>query len=231
VAIALIVAKPAAAPVRLRAMSEITRGDGGPRPRIAPGSRAEIGRVNLAIARLIGAASGGGTPNVFTTLGRNRRLFRAWLRFAGRLMPGGALPRAHTELVILRVAHNCSCDYEWGHHEHLGRAAGLGSGEVERVRAGPGAAGWTEPQRLFLRAADELHEHRTISDELWEELRGLLDEPRLIELLMLIGHYEMLAMTLNALAVQPDPPAGPPGLALRLLRRATARRGAGAPAR
>jgi AhpD family alkylhydroperoxidase len=212
-------------------MGEITHGDGTARARIAPGSRAEIGRVNMAISRLIGAASGGGAPNVFTTLGRNRRLFRAWLRFAGRLMPGGTLPRAQTELVILRVAHNCGCDYEWGHHEHLGRAAGLSAEEIERVRAGPDAAGWTEPQRLLLRAADELHQHRTISDELWEELRGLLDEPRLIELFMLIGHYEMLAMTLNALAVQPDAPAGSPGLALRLLRRLTARRGAGAPAR
>ena len=101
------------------------------------------------IARAIGLATRSGPPNVFTTLARHRRLFRRWLRFAGALMPGGRLPRADTELVILRVAHNCGCEYEWGHHERLGRRAGLSAGEIaarargrrrRRLDAAPGAA-------------------------------------------------------------------------------------------
>src|SRR5207237_339654 len=109
--------------------------------------------------------------NVFTTLARHRRLFRRWLRFAGGLMPGGVLPRADSELVILRVAHNTGCEYEWRHHERLGRAAGLSAEEVARAREGAGAAGWRGRQSLLLRAADELHAERTISEELWGELR------------------------------------------------------------
>src|SRR3989475_9652958 len=109
--------------------------------RIAPGSAREIGLLNAAIARVLGAATGGGPPNVFTTLARHRRLFRRWLRFAGALMPGGVLPRAETELLILRVANTCGCEYEWGHHERLGVAAGLDSEAVERGRQGAGAAG------------------------------------------------------------------------------------------
>jgi hypothetical protein len=35
-----------------------------------------------------------------------------------------------------------------------------------------------------------------------------MSETELIELCMLAGHYEMLAMTLNSLGVQPDPPPG-----------------------
>ena len=173
-------------------------------PRIAPGTAADVGRVNWLIARAIGLATHGRPPHVFTTLGRHRRLFRRWLRFAGALMPGGKLPRADTELVILRVAHNCDCDYEWGHHERLGKRAGLSAGEIQRVRAGAGAGGWTPRQALLLRAADELHETRTMSDELWGQLRPLLNDQELIELCMLIGHYEMLAMTLNALRVEPE---------------------------
>ena len=78
------------------------------RPRVAPGTRRQLGLVNNAIARLAGRATGGAPPNIFTTLGRHRRLFRRWLWFAGALMPGGRLPRVETELVILRVAHNLS---------------------------------------------------------------------------------------------------------------------------
>jgi alkylhydroperoxidase family enzyme len=196
-----------------------------PAPRIAPGELPDIGRVNFGITRVIGAATGGTPPNVFTTLARHRRLFRRWLLFAGALMPGGTLPRDETELVILRVAHNTGSDYEWGHHERLGRAAGLEPDEIERVRSGPEASGWSGKQQLLLRAADELHADRTISASLWAELRPLYSDSELIELCMLVGHYEMLAMTLNALQVQPEPPrSGPPSRLARPLALARRRR-------
>jgi AhpD family alkylhydroperoxidase len=180
----------------------------GEGPRIAPGDREQIGLVNAAIVRAIGRATGGRPPNVFTTLARHRGLFRRWLWFAGGLMPGGKLPRVDTELVILRVAHNTGCDYEWGHHERLGKRAGLSAEEVESVRSGPDAEDWSPRRRLLLRAADEMHAEGRIGDDLWAELAAELDEVRLIELCMLIGHYEMLAMTLASLRVQPDPPHG-----------------------
>jgi len=174
------------------------------RPRIAPGAPAEIGRLNTLITRVLGAATGGPAPNVFTTLARHRGLFRPWLRFAGALMPGGRLPRTDTELLILRVAHNCGCDYEWHHHERLGRRAGLSPQEIERVREGAGAAGWSERQALLLRAADELLAGHDLSDEVWSGLRPLLSDEELIEMCMLTGHYAMLAGTLNALRVERD---------------------------
>jgi AhpD family alkylhydroperoxidase len=194
-------------------------------PRIAPGGPAEVGRLNYAIARLIGAATGGGgPPHLFTTLARHRRIFRRWLRFAGALMPGGILPRADSELIILRVAHNSGCEYEWRHHEKLGAFAGLSAEEIARVREGPGAAGWQPREELLLRATDELHAERTLSPALWAELRPLFEDAELIEICLLVGHYEMLAMTLNALAVEPDPlPAGPSSGLARVLQRAAGR--------
>ncbi len=122
-------------------------------------------------------------------------------------MPGGKLPRRDTELIILRVAHNTGSEYEWSQHERIGVRAGLSEEEVSRVRIGPDAPGWDERQELLLRAADEMHNAGRIEDELWARLARHLDEVRLIELCMLIGHYEMLAMTLNTLEVQPELPA------------------------
>ena len=62
-------------------------------PRISPGGRRDVGAVNWAFAQVSGLVTGTTPPNLFLTLGRNRKLFRGWLRFAGRLMPGGKLPR------------------------------------------------------------------------------------------------------------------------------------------
>jgi AhpD family alkylhydroperoxidase len=177
----------------------------GGQPRIAPGDRDRIGLLNYGIAKLVGLAAGGQPPHVFTTLARNRKLFRRWLWFAGGLMPGGKLPRRDTELVILRVAHNTGCDYERHHHERLGLRAGLSAEEIERAGEGPDAQGWSPRQARLLRAADELHADGRIGDGLWAELSAELDDRLLIELCLLIGHYEMLAMTLNTLRVQPDP--------------------------
>lgn len=188
-------------------------------PRIPPGGRRQLGLLNAAIARIASLASGGGPVNIFLTLGRHRGLFRRWLVFAGGLMPGGKLPRSDTELLILRTAHNAGSDYEWGHHERIGQAAGLSTEEVQRVREGPGAEGWSERQRLLLRAADELHADGRIGDETWAGLAGTYDDRLLIEICMLVGHYEMIAMTLNSLGVQPEPPAPAPGRKLRWLSR------------
>jgi alkylhydroperoxidase family enzyme len=174
--------------------------------RIPPGTRSETGIVNALIARAIGIGGGTvGPPGLFTTLARHRRLFRRWLRFASRLMPGGKLPRKDAELVILRVAALCDSAYEWGHHERIAQRVGLDAAAVERAREGAGAPGWSDRQDAILRAVDELHETRTLGDATWDALRAAgLGETELIELPMLVGHYEMLAMTLNALRVAPD---------------------------
>jgi alkylhydroperoxidase family enzyme len=177
-------------------------------PRIAPGGRRQIGLVNAAIAKIAGLRTRTGPPNIFTTLGRHRGLFRRWLVFASALMPRGKLPRDETELLILRVAHNTGSDYEWSHHEKIGRQAGLSAEEVERVREGATASGWSPRRALLLRAADELHADGRIGDELWGELAAIYDERLLIEICMLVGHYEMVAMTLNSLQVQPERPVG-----------------------
>jgi len=181
--------------------------DAGPSPRIAPGTRRQLGLLNAGIARLAGLATRGKPPHIFTTLGRHRGLFRRWLWFAGGLMPGGKLPRAETELVILRVAHNAGCEYEWSHHERLGRRVGLSAEEIARVREGAAAPGWSPRQAMLLEAADALHADGVIGDQLWGRLSAELSEVELIELCLLVGHYEMLAMTLNSLRVEPDFPA------------------------
>lgn len=178
-------------------------------PRLSPASPRQMGWLNTVIVDIIRrAARTRRAPNLFSTLARHRRLFRGWLRFAGTLMPRGVLPRPDTELVILRVAHNTGCEYEWLHHEHLGQAAGLSAAAIERARQGPEAPGWSTRQSLLLRTVDALHEHRQIQDELWAALAAEFSEVELIELVMLIGHYQMLATTIGALRIAPDEPVG-----------------------
>lgn len=171
---------------------------------VAPGSRRDVGMVTWAFAHLAGRVAGTAPPNLFLVLGRHRRLFRGWLRFAGRLMPGGLLPRRETELVILRVAHLRDCAYERAHHTRLGARAGLSDADLARVAAGPAAPGWTPRERALLAATDLLHHERDLDDAAWAALAEHLDERAAIELCLLVGHYEMLATAIAALRIQPE---------------------------
>jgi AhpD family alkylhydroperoxidase len=174
-------------------------------PRVEPGTWRETGPVVAAFAHVAGRVTGTEPPAVFRTLGRNRGLFWGWLHFAGRLMPGGRLPRRRSELVILRVATACGSDYELTQHRRLGRRAGLSKDEIARVEAG-GLDGWTGRDRTLLAATDELLATEDLTDESWATLRADYDEHEAIEIVMLVGHYRMLAMALRTLRVVPDRP-------------------------
>ncbi|MEZ5074912.1 MAG: carboxymuconolactone decarboxylase family protein [Solirubrobacterales bacterium] len=174
-------------------------------PRIAPATRAELGFVNTLITGLSGRiAKTTRPPNLFTTIGRNRGLFRRWLLFAAALMPGGGLPRRDTELVILRVSQLTGAEYEAVHHRRIGLAAGLTAEQVEAVAGDPAAGPFSDRQRLLLRAVDELHADDAISAAAFAGLRRELSDRDLVELCMLAGHYRMIAGLVNSLAIEPD---------------------------
>lgn len=174
------------------------------RPRIAPGSRRDVGVLNHAVCWVSGRATGTNPPNLFTTLARHRALFRGWLWYSSKLMPFGRFSRRETELLILRIAHLRESAYEFDHHVRLGRRAGVGPDDVARVRAGPDADGWSTRESVMLRAIDELSASRDIGDATWSRLREILGDRECIELVMLSGQYESLATAIATLRIQPD---------------------------
>ncbi len=145
-----------------------------------------------------------GDNNIFPTLARHERLFRAWLPFGNFLLARGVLPARERELLILRTGFNCASDYEWGQHVRLALSIGVSREDIERVAAGPDAPGWTQADATLLRAADELHSESRIAGRTWAELSESYDERGLIELAMLVGHYHMVAFALNSTGVELD---------------------------
>ena len=172
-------------------------------PRVTPGGRRQLGPVNHLLGRLLSRGAGVRNAHLFTTLGRNRGLFRAWLHYSGALMLRGRLPRRETELVILRVAHRCDSEYERQHHVRLGARAGLGRDEMERVRA-DGLAGWKPSDEVLLAATDRLLAEDDVDDATWRRLRTYWDESQAIELCLLVGQYRGLATTIRTLGIAPD---------------------------
>lgn len=172
-----------------------------PAPRLPLAGDGLFRRVLLRSIETVGRLD---AANLWRLLMNNFRLMRAFLGFASKLMPFGELPRRDTELAILRVGWNCRCRYEWGQHVDIGRRAGLTEAEIARVAEGPDAPGWSPRQRAILRACDELHAERMVSDATWQMLAAEYNERLLLELIMLIGWYEGLAGVLNTTGLPLD---------------------------
>jgi 4-carboxymuconolactone decarboxylase len=177
-------------------------------PRIAPLAADEL---DDQARELLAGLQIGDAPasNIFATLVRHPGLFRHWLPFGGKLL-GGRLPPRDREILVLRTGWRCRSEYEWGQHVLIGRAAGLGDDDLDRIRQGPDAAGWDPFESALVRAVDELHDDACVSDATWAVLAERYDERQLIEVPMLVGHYHLVSYTLNSLGVQRE--AGVPGL-------------------
>ncbi len=173
-------------------------------PRIAPGRLRELGPLNWVVWQVLSRATGTDDAHLFSTLGRTGGLFRGWLHFSGRLMPGGKLSRFETELVILRVAHLRECEYETDHHIRLGKRAGVTKDILARLRSGPEAEGWSDKERALLTVVDQLVATRDVDDTAWSALAQHYDEQRLIEIVLLANQYEGLASTITTLRIQID---------------------------
>jgi alkylhydroperoxidase family enzyme len=177
-------------------------------PRIAPLPADQRDEQQRELLGNVGGVTGAAS-NLFDTLVRHPGLFRKWLPFGGKLLTG-KLPARDRELMILRTGWHCRSEYEWGQHVLIARSVGITDAEIDRVRAGPDAPGWDPFERALLAAADELHTDACITDATWGALAERYDERLLIEVPMLVGHYHMVAFTLNSLGVQRE--EGVPGL-------------------
>jgi alkylhydroperoxidase family enzyme len=155
------------------------------------------------------ASRDGRVLNIYRTLARHPKLLKRWGVFGTHILYKNSLPPRERELVILRTGWLCRSEYEWGQHVLIAKASGVTDEEIERVKAGPDVAGWSEGDAALLRAADELHDDSFISDPTWARLVKRFDEKQLIDLVFTVGQYHIVSMALNTLGVQLD--EGVPG--------------------
>lgn len=174
----------------------------------APGVR-ELGVVNHLIARLGARVQGTETMGVFSTIGRARRLFKAWLAYSATMMPFGYLSRKETELVILRVAHLKDSEYEAAHHRKLGASVGLTGAQIQAMEGE--SHGQTRRWGVILDAVDQIVTVGEVDESTWSALASYLSDRELVALVMLVTNYSGLATALSVLGTPVDRKKGQRG--------------------
>lgn len=146
--------------------------------------------------------------NIFTTLLRHPELFKRWSVFGGYILSKSSLPVRERELLILRTAWLCQSAYEYHQHAAIALNSGLTREEIERL--GQPSGDWSAADAALVQAADELHRDQMIGELTWTVLRETWSEKQLFDLLFTVGQYTLVAMVLNTLGVQIEPPDSDP---------------------
>ena len=126
-----------------------------------------------------------------------------WNSLLGTLRGGAVLPADLRELAILRIAVLNDAGYEWDSHESDAAAAGLTAeqmaalGEDDAV----GLSVFTPLQAAVLRLTDTMTRGVRVPDDVFDEIAALLDVPALVELVVVVGAYNMVSRVIVALDV------------------------------
>jgi len=148
--------------------------------------------------------------NVFRTMAHAETAFRPWLRWAGTLLGELELDPALRELAILYVSRlTPHAEYEWVQHVPIARAVGVTDAQISALEHGdPVAASFGPLEHAVLRFTREVVRDARASDEAFVAVREALSPREIVELLMVIGQYMMLARVMATVEMELDEPAG-----------------------
>jgi alkylhydroperoxidase family enzyme len=135
-----------------------------------------------------------GSPlNIQSVMAHHPALLKAWMPFRNHVVANSTLSPRHRELLILRIAHHCQSDYEWQHHVERGLQAGLSQVEIERVKKGSTAEGWTADETALLAAADQCFSDLSIKEETLQQLNQYFSTQQQLDITVTVGMYLTLA--------------------------------------
>jgi alkylhydroperoxidase family enzyme len=143
--------------------------------------------------------------NTLGTMAHHPALAKAFLTFNAHVAGASTLSGRVRELLILRISWLRQAEYEFIQHVILGLRAGLTPEEVQRVQAGPDAPGWDPLDAEIVRAADDLHTHACIQPATWTGLAARFNTQQMMDLVFLVGCYDVLAMAMRSFQTQLEP--------------------------
>lgn len=143
--------------------------------------------------------------NIFRMMANAETAFRPWLAFGGALLSSLELDARLRELVILHVGRLSGAEYEWVQHVPIAQAVGASEEDVAAIERGDLDAGCLGPDvRAALRFTTEVVNEVRASDESLAALREHLSPREVVELLLVIGQYMLVARVAETAGIEID---------------------------
>lgn len=147
--------------------------------------------------------------NVFRMMAHAEQDFRPLIQLGTAILGRQKLPAKLRELVILRVGRVSNAQYEWVQHVPIALATGATQAQIDALEKGDITAPcFDATERTALRFATEVMRDVRASEATFNELTRLVTAQEIVELIVTVGYYMLLARLLETTAVDIDPPAG-----------------------
>ncbi|KAF7505215.1 hypothetical protein GJ744_001144 [Endocarpon pusillum] len=155
--------------------------------------------------------------NIFYLLGHSHGLFPHLTGIIGGCFDGRVrkIPLLDWQLIVLRTATTLGAKYEYDVNLPVAEVYEMPQEKIDAIGCPAedvcsGKGPWSDRDRLILRIVDEqlktyTNEAQTIKDAL-----EVLTKEDLVEVLIILGTYSLIARVINALKIDDDPPI--PGL-------------------
>jgi alkylhydroperoxidase family enzyme len=135
--------------------------------------------------------------------------FRPLLRLGTAILGRQKLSAKVRELAILRVAALSGARYEWVQHVPIAKHVGAADDQVTAIERGMiDAPCFDATERAALRLASELVEGVRAKDATYTDVAQRFSPQEIVELILAVGYYRMLATLMETAAIDLDPPAG-----------------------
>ena len=149
------------------------------------------------------------TLNVFRMMAHAETNFRPLLRLGSSILAEQELSAKLRELAILRVAHLDDAQYEWAQHVPVAKATGANDVQIEALEAGDiWAACFDQDEQLVLRFTTEVVQDVRASDATFAAMAERFSAREIIELILAIGYYMMMARLMETTGIELDTVAG-----------------------
>jgi 4-carboxymuconolactone decarboxylase len=108
-----------------------------------------------------------------------------------------SVPHRLNEMAILLTAKWWSSQYEWYAHKTLALDAGLNAAVIDDIQAGRPPARMQPDEAVIYDFCAQLREHRRVNDETFKAAVNVLGEQGVVDLVAVMGYYDLVSMALN----------------------------------
>lgn len=112
------------------------------------------------------------------------------------------------EIALLTVGHLTNCTYEKVHHQSRALKVGLTAEKLDALVEGENHPVFDAEERAVIRYASEMTRNVQVSDATFAAVRALFTAAQIVELTLMIAHYNGTVRLLEALQILPDEDGG-----------------------
>jgi 4-carboxymuconolactone decarboxylase len=109
-----------------------------------------------------------------------------------------SIPRRLNEMAIIITARHWTSHYEWYVHRAAAAEAGLAEGKIRSIAAGERPAALDADETIVYNFCTEMLQTKQVSDATFNAVKAKFGERGIVDLIGVMGWYQMVSMALNA---------------------------------